>query len=138
MELQKIVPVLAIMAMMGVFVVSMQPACAAHQTVLKGYQYDPNDPPGTELGTDLYIKKGNYLDVAATLHVDGGNPQWFRWVHFYVYDPNGNQIVDEQRTTGFGVARCWINSKDWKSGNYTISMIFWVTIGMGIQGLIKM
>ena len=102
MELKKIVPVLAIMAMMGVFVVSMQPASAAHQTVVKAYNYDPYDPPGDEIGTNLNISKGEYLDLAATLHVDGGNPQWFRYIHFYVYNSKGDQIANEERNSGFG------------------------------------
>ncbi|UTB32361.1 MAG: hypothetical protein NKF70_12860 [Methanobacterium sp. ERen5] len=125
MEL-KIVPMLAVMAMMAVFVVSMQPASAAHQTVLKAYNYDPYDPPGNELGKEMTIKKGDVLDISATLHVDGANPQWFRWIHYYVYDPKGNQIVNEERNSGFGgIARCWINSRDWETGTYKISLIYW-------------
>lgn len=125
MELQRIVPVLALMAMMGVLVVSMQPACAAHQTVLKAYNYDPYDPPGTEIGSEMTIKKGDYLDVAASLNVNGGNPQWFRWIDFYVYDSTGNQIIKEERNSAFGgIARCWMNSKEWTIGTYKINIIY--------------
>jgi hypothetical protein len=126
MELKKIVPILAVMAMMGVFVVSMQTASATHQTVLKAYNYDPYDPPGMEIGNDWTIKKGEYLDISASLHVDGGNPQWFRYIHFYVYNARGDQIVNEERSSGFGgIARCWIDSKKWEPGTYKMCIIYW-------------
>ena len=126
MEIKKIVPILAIMAMMGVFVVSMQPASAAHQTVLKAYNYDSYNPPGMEIGDDWIIKKGESLDISATLHVDDGNPQWFRYIHFYVYNSKGDKIVNEKRTSGFGgVARCGINSKNWEPGTYRMSIIYY-------------
>jgi|GEM_PF-3263253 len=125
MELKKIVPVLAMMVMMCMCVVSMQPA-SAHQTVLKAYHYDPNDPPGTEIANDLTIKKGEDFQISATLHVDGGNPQWFRYIHFYAYDSKGDQIANDLGNSGFGgVAGCWIHSKDWEPGNYTMSVIYW-------------
>ena len=124
MELRKIVPILAVMAMICIFF-SMQSVSAAHQTEVKAYQYDPNDPPGDELGTDLFIKKGDALDIGATLHVDGGGPQWFRFIHMYIYNSKGNQIVNEDRSAGFGVARFWINSKKWEPGNYRICLIYW-------------
>ena len=125
MELKRIAPILAIMAMMCVFVVSMQSASAAN-TELKVYNYDQYDPPGAELGKDLYIKKGQYLDIAASIHVDGGKPQWFRWVHYYVYNSNGYQIVNEERNSGFGgIARCCINSKEWEPGNYKLCVTYW-------------
>lgn len=125
MYLKKIVPILAIMAMMGVFVVAMQPASAAHQTIVKAYTYDPYDPPGIEIRNVLQIKKGNPLDIASTLHVDGGNPQWFRYIHFYVYNSKGEQIVNEKRNSGFGgTARCWINSKNWDTGTYKLCLTY--------------
>jgi hypothetical protein len=126
MDLKKIVPVLAIMAMMCVCVVSMQPASAAHQTAVKAYTFDPNNPPGDELETNLNIQQGDATDLAATLHVDGGGQQWFRYIHFYVYNSNGDQIANEERNSGFGgVARCWINSRSWEPGTYKISIIYW-------------
>ena len=126
MGLKKKIPLMALIAIIGMCFMVLQPASAAHTTEVKAYQYDPYDPPGTELGTDWYIKKGDYIDVAATLHVDGGNPQWFRYIHFYVYDPTGNQIFNEERNSGFGgLARCWINSRDWNSGNYTLQVTYW-------------
>lgn len=125
MSWKRKVPVLAL-AMMCLFMIGAQAVSAAHTTEVKGYGYDPYDPPGEELGTDWYIKKGEDIDVAATLHVDGGNPQWFRWMHFYVYNSKGDQIVNEERNTGFGgVSRCWINSKDWEIGNYKLCIIYW-------------
>ena len=125
MKLKKVVSVLAIMAMMCMCVVSMQPA-SAHQTVLKAYHYDPNDPPGTEIANDLTIKKGEKLDISAALHVDGGSPKWFRYIHFYVYNSKGDQIVNEERNSLFGgTAWCRINSKEWESGDYTMSVIYW-------------
>ena len=125
MELKKIVPILAIMAMMCMCVVSMQPATAAHQTVLKAYEYEPLNPPGKELGNEIYILKGYHLDIGSTLHVDGGSPQWFRHIHFYVYNASGDQIVNEERNTGFGgIVRCWIDSSKWDSGTYKISVVY--------------
>ncbi|ADZ09736.1 hypothetical protein Metbo_1504 [Methanobacterium lacus] len=123
MELKRIVPILAIMAMMGVFLVAMQPASAASKSEIKVYQYDP---PGAEVvGKEISIYKGEYLDLAATLHIDDGNPQWFRWVNFYVYNSKGDQIVNEERNSGFGgIARCWINSKDWSKGTYNVSVVY--------------
>jgi hypothetical protein len=126
MDLKKIVPILAIMAMMCISLVAMQSASAASTTEVKAYTYDPYDPPGTEIGKEMTIKKGEYLDIAATLHVDGGNPQWFRYIHYYVYNSKGDQIVNEERNSGFGgVARCWINSKTWDKGTYKICVIYW-------------
>lgn len=126
MEWKRIIPILAIVAIMGVFMGAMHPASAASTTEVKAYTYDPYDPPGTELGKELTIKKGEYLDIAATLHVDGGNPQWFRYIHYYVYNSNGDQIVNEERNSGFGgVARCWINSKNWDAGTYKLCITYW-------------
>ena len=126
MDLKKKIPIMALIAMMSIFMVGMPAVSAAHTTKVKGYTYNPNNPPGDELGADLFIKKGDATDLAATLHVDGGNPQWFRYIHFYVYNSNGDQIVNEERNSGFGgVARCWINSKGWEPGNYKISIIYW-------------
>ena len=73
----------------------------------------------------MTIKKGDFLDIAATLHVDGGNPQWFRYMNFYVYNSKGDQIVNEERNTGFGgVSRCGINSKKWDIGTYKICVTY--------------
>lgn len=125
MDLKKVVPILAVMAMMMVFLVAMQPASAASKSEIKVYPYDQCDPPGAEVGKELSIYNGEYLDLAATLHIDGGNPQWFRWVTFYVYDSKGKQIVSEERNSGFGgIARCWINSKDWDKGTYKVSVVY--------------
>ena len=106
--------------------VAMQPANASSTTEIKIYTYNPYDPPGTELGKDMTIKKGNALDIAATLHVDSGNPQWFRFIHFYVYNSKVDQIIKEERNSGFGgVARCLIDSKNWDNGTYKVCVTYW-------------
>lgn len=125
MDLKKLVPILAVMAMMGVFLVAMQPASAASKSEIKVYQYDQYDPPGAQIDKEIYIGKGEYLDLAASLHIDDGHPQWFRWVTFKVYDSNGKEIVNEERNSGFGgIARCWINSKDWNKGTYNVCVVY--------------
>jgi len=125
MDLKRIMPILAIMAMMGVFLVAMQPASAASKTEIKVYTYDPNDTPGMEIGKNLTITRGGDIDLTATLHVDNGSPQWFRYVNFYVYNPDGDQIVNEERNTAFGgVSRCIINSKTWARGKYKVCVTY--------------
>ncbi len=125
MDLKRIVPLLAIMVMMGVWVCSMQPASAAHQTTIKAYNYDWNDPPGEEIGSDFVINKGEALDISATLHVDGGGQQWFRYLQYYVYNSTGDQIINQERNSGFGgLARCWINSRNWETGTYKINIVY--------------
>jgi len=126
MDLKKIVPILAIMAMMGVFMGAVQPANATSTTEVKVYTYDPYDPPGTELGTVKTIKKDEDVSLAATLHVDSGNPQWFRWMHLYIYNSKGEQIYNEERNTGFGgVSMFWVDSKNWDSGDYKMCFTYW-------------
>jgi len=42
-----------------------------------------------------------------------------------VYNSKGDQIVNEERNSGFGgIARCWINSKDWGKGTYNVSVVY--------------
>jgi hypothetical protein len=125
MDLKKIIPLVVIIAMMGVFLGAIHPASAASTTEVKAYNYDPYDPPGIELNRDITIKNGESLDISATLHVNGGNPQWFRWLNFYIYNSKGEQIVNEERNTGFGgVARCYIKTKDWNPGTYKLSIVY--------------
>jgi hypothetical protein len=76
MDWKKIVPI-AVMAMM-VFAFTTHTVSAASTTGIKAYAYNPYDPPGNELGKDMYLKTGESLDIAVTPHLDGGNPQWFR------------------------------------------------------------
>jgi hypothetical protein len=125
MESKRIMPILAIMALMGVFLVAMQPASAASKTEIKVYTYDPMDRPGMEIGKNLTMVRGGDLDISATLHVNDGSPQWFRWVNFYVYNEQGDQIVSEERNTAFGgVSRCMINSKTWGRGKYKVGVTY--------------
>lgn len=113
------------MAMMGVFLVAMQPASATSKTEIKVYKYDIYAPPGTELDKDFYIKKGDPLDLAATLHVNGGNPQWFRNIHLKVYNSKGEQLVNQKQTSSFGgEALFYVKTKNWDSGTYKICMIY--------------
>jgi hypothetical protein len=121
MDLKKLLPILAMIAVSGVFLMGMSAVSAAHTMDVKAYSYDPYDPPGPEIVNQINITKGEYLDFAATLHVDGGNPLWFRYLNFEVYNSQGDQILNQERNTGFGgIARCWIDSKNWKAGNYTL------------------
>jgi hypothetical protein len=125
MDLKRIMPILAIMAMMGVFLVAMQPASAASKTEIKVYAYDPVDPPGKEIGKNLTMVMGGIMDISATLHVNNGSPQWFRWVNFNVYNDHGDQIVREERNTAFGgVSRCWIDTKTWGRGKYKVCVTY--------------
>lgn len=125
MDLKKIGPILALIAVSGMFLMGMQTVSAAHTMDIKAYSYDPYDPPGKEIGSDINISKGEYVDIAATLHVDGSNPQWFRYLNFRVYNSKGDQLVNEERNTGFGgTSRCWINSKKWDKGEYMIEVYY--------------
>lgn len=125
MDLKRIMPILAIMAMMGVFLVAMQPASAASKTEIKIYTYDQIDPPGMEIEKNLTMVRGGDMDISATLHVNNGNPQWFRWVNFNVYNDHGDQIVSEERNTAFGgISRCLINSKTWERGKYKVCVTY--------------
>ena len=126
MDLKKIIPILAILAVMGVFLGAIQPASAASTTEVKAYTYDPHDPPGTELGAVKNIKKGEDVSLAANLHVDGGNPQWFRWMHLYIYNSKGDQIYNEERNSGFGgVTMFWVDSRKWDAGDYKMCFTYW-------------
>jgi hypothetical protein len=74
------------MAMLGVFLVAMQLASAASKTEIKIYNYDESDPPGVLSNDEIYIKKGSIIDIAATLHVEGGSPKWVIYIQFHVYN----------------------------------------------------
>ena len=126
MDWKKIIPIVAVMAMMGVFAFAIQPATATKTTDIKVYQYDPKDPPGIDLGTDMYINKGGITDLAATLHVNGGKPQWFRNLIFYFYNSKGKLILVQEVNSGFGgLAHCKVYTKMWKTGTYKISIVNW-------------
>ena len=56
MYLKKTIPILAIIAMMSVFMGAMHPASASSTTEVKAYIYNPHHPPGTELGKEITIK----------------------------------------------------------------------------------
>jgi hypothetical protein len=123
--MKKIVPILALIAISGVFLMGMQAVSAAHTTEIKTYNYDPYDPPGQEIGKETSLIISEAFDISASLHIDGGNPQWFRWVNYKVFNSHGDQIVNEDRNTGFGgIARCWVNTKNWKAGNYTVEVSY--------------
>jgi len=121
MSMKKIVPILVMIAISGVFLMGLQAVSAVHTTEIKTYNYDPYDPPGQEIGKETSLRIPEAFDISASLHVDGGNPQWFRWVNYKVFTPHGDQIFNEDRNTGLGgIARCWISTKNWKAGNYTV------------------
>jgi hypothetical protein len=126
MYLKKTIPILAIIAMMSVFMGAMHPASASSTTEVKAYIYNPHHPPGTELGKEITIKRGQALDIAGTVHINGGKPKWYRYIHFNVYNPKGNQIVDEERIAGYsGVVHYKINTKKWNTGTYKLCVIYW-------------
>ncbi len=125
MYMKKIVPILALIAISGVFLMGVQAVSAAHTTEVKAYTYDAIYSPEGEIGSSMDLTKGYTFDIAATLHVDGGNQQWFRSITYNVYNSNGDQIVNEERSTGFGgIARCRINTKEWDYGNYLVKVSY--------------
>jgi hypothetical protein len=125
MYLKKIVPILALIALSGVFLMGLQAVSATHTTEIKTYTCDINDPPGIEIVKEKSLIKDEPFDITSSLHVDGGNPQWFRWVNYKVFNSHGDQIVNEDRNTGFGgIARCWIDTRHWNAGNYTVEVSY--------------
>ncbi len=126
MDLKKIISILAVMSVIGVFLVAVQPATAAKTTEIKAYYYNAFLPPGAEINTDMYVNKSADIDISATLHVNGGKPQWFRYMHCYIYNSKGELIVHEERNSGFGgIARFWVDKRKWNTGTYKISIIYW-------------
>ena len=127
MYIKKIIPILALIAIMGVFMGAMHPISAVSTTEVKAYTFDAYDPPGTELGAVKNIKKGEDVSLAATLHVDGGNPKWFRWLHLYIYNSNGEQIYNEERNSGSGfsgAAIFFVDSRKWDVGDYKMCFTY--------------
>lgn len=101
----------------------VNPTVATHTTQIKVY----SDYSGNEIGNDLYLNKkdNGKIAIKVTLHVDDGNPQWYRWIHFYLYDPQGKQIHNEEHSTAFGSARFCRGIDDLKSGSYKLCIIYW-------------
>jgi hypothetical protein len=125
MYMKKIVPILVLMAISGVILMGMQAVSATHTTEIKTYNYDLYDPPGQEIDKETSLSLPDSFDISVTLHVDDGAPKWFRWVNYKVFNSQGDQIVNEDRNTGFGgIARCWINTEYWNAGNYTVEVSY--------------
>lgn len=121
MYLKKIMPILFLMAMIGIFMGAVQPASAT-TTEIKAYKLYPDQ----ELFNQVSIKKGQIWDLHATLHVNGGDPQWYRYIHLYIYDSHGNQVFNEQGCTWlFGISNFKINANDYPCGDYKMCFIYW-------------
>jgi len=119
MNLNKIVPIFFLIIISGMLLVGIQSASAAHTTEIKAYTFDPMNLPGNKIDSYLNIKKGEPLNVLASLHVDGGKPVWFRNIHFIVANSRGELIVDTtSNTISGGYARFFTNTEKWNSGNY--------------------
>jgi hypothetical protein len=124
MGLKIIIPTLGIILMLVVFLVAVQPASAVSKTEIKVYQYDLYDPLHEEIHQDLWIKKGQYLALQATIHINGGNQEWMKMLHFYIFN-SAAQIVNEERSTGLGgVANFDIDTRNWGAGTYTIGIAY--------------
>lgn len=124
MGLKIITPVLAMMFMVGIFLVTAQPACAVSKNEIKVYNCIPFGSD-EELYNELWIKRGEDLYLQASLHFDGGDPQLMKLLHLYVYNSKNVQIVNDERSTGLGgVATFKLNTKKWDSGTYTLGFVY--------------
>jgi hypothetical protein len=119
MDLKKIIPILAIMAMIGIFLVAMQPANAA-TTGLIVYHH------GTFLGTEMSIKKGEKLDLIATLSVDGRALQPLRYINLYIRNSKDILTHKDESFTGIGGYSYFnVDTSKWACGNYKMLFIYW-------------
>jgi hypothetical protein len=122
MSLKNIIPTLGILLMLGMFLVAVQPASAVSKTEIEVYKFDLYDP--VEVFQELWIEKGKNLVLQASLHIDGGNPEWMKMLRLYVFNST-DQLVNEERSTGLGgIATFNLNTKNWDAGTYTIGIVY--------------
>lgn len=122
MKSKKIISIMVVILFLGVFTANIHPVSAT-TTEIKASIF-----AGDELRSDWYIQKDRRLDVKATLHVDGGDPQWFRYIHFYLYKVNpdgtrGEQIESIELSTEGGNAH--YRSASALDGEYLLCIIYW-------------
>jgi hypothetical protein len=102
MDIKKTVPILLILAMFGVFMGAIQPASAEPQ--IKLYIYDANNLPGTEIGTDITIKKGEKL-IITSVTSDNGQPEAYQKIWIDIDNAQNKNIVKRiQDLDGKGMA----------------------------------
>jgi len=70
---------------------------------------------------DLYKRQNKFFHV--TLHVDGGNPQWYRYINLSIYNSAGEELHKSRENTYlFGAAIFDPYYKTWPNGYY--KMVF--------------
>jgi len=120
LDLKKIVSILLVMAIVGVFMGSMQPASAV-TTEIK-----VNSDNTT---TEISIPKGKTHmtnELHASLHVDGGNAQWYRYITLIIRNSEGKLVYrDDQCTWAFGQAVFGGYAAKLDVGDYTMKFIYW-------------
>lgn len=115
MNLKKI-HILTLMVILSVLVCGMGTVAASHTTQIKVYQ----DYVG-RVSSLVLVEKGHDLVLQASLHVDGNDwNEWFRYLHFKVYDSNDNLIFDREYNTELGMARVEVPVDRWGRGFYKL------------------
>ncbi|MDD3984994.1 MAG: hypothetical protein PHY59_03685 [Methanobacterium sp.] len=125
MGLNKIISIMAIIIISGVFLTGIQAVSAAHTTEIKAYTIDPLHFPGKLINSVVNIKEGKPFNVVTSLHVDGGKPLWFRSIGFTVIDFQGKVMFNTvSNTIAGGYAYFFTNSEKWDSGKYIVMVYY--------------
>jgi len=122
--MKNIIPVLAIIAVIGLFLGVIQPASAVTSEI------DLIDADVNPLPSEINVYNGQFVHLGAYLKVDGDIKHW-RWIHLYVYDPWGRQIVNVKSLTGLGwggdidYAVFEFNTRGSPGEDYRMHFIYW-------------
>ncbi len=125
---KKITPILLAVIIIGAFLL-VQPVSAATSEVKI---FDTN---AYEVNSFSSTPHDEVLEIYAALHVDG---KWraLRNLRFEVYDPEGKQLFNAKRLTIFitgytGIGIWNRDLREWKSGDYTVKVIYEGNAGKG-------
>lgn len=123
MEWKNKIYLLALIAILGTFIMSI-PAVSATTTEIKAWDATP--PGHIGIGDDWTISRRSQPSVQASLYVDG-DIVIFRWLHLYVYDPAGTQIINTENYiaffgfTSFHLEALYSQGK----GDYKVQIVYW-------------
>lgn len=124
MNLKKFVLLLAVVAIVSVFLGGMQTVSAVTQSEIWVFK-DGISNPAVLCGSDLDIKRGENLHLETELHFDGDcDAAFWRVLHFYVYNSQGELLINKTHMTVLGCVYFDIHCKEWGSGTYNVDIAY--------------
>jgi len=113
-----------ILFILGIFI-SLGPVSAEHTTEIKALYFynvaiDPHD-----LNDNVTFVHGKNPSIQTWLSVDGGEPQWYRYISLGIYDRYGKEMYYEEKCTwAFGYALFYPDFTSWPNGDYKMQFTY--------------